>query len=42
MWLKEVHVLFLSHMETNILCNDGKGVTNYIMGSNAFVAMNTT
>jgi hypothetical protein len=29
-------------METNILCNDGKGVMNYIMGFSVFIAMNTT
>jgi hypothetical protein len=38
--LKEVHVVVF-HMETNILCNGGKGVANCIMGSNVFIAMNT-
>ncbi len=32
--------LFSSHVEANISCNGGKGVTNYIMGFSAFVAMN--
>jgi hypothetical protein len=32
--------LFSSHVEASILCNGGKGVANYIMGSSAFVAMN--
>jgi hypothetical protein len=41
MWLKEMHVVFLSHVETNILHNGGKSVTNYIMGSSAFLAMST-
>jgi hypothetical protein len=40
MLLKEVHVL--SNMETRILCNGNKGVVNYIMSSNAFIAMSTT
>jgi len=33
---------FHPNVKTNILHNGGKGVTNCIMGSNAFVAMNTT
>jgi hypothetical protein len=33
---------FCPILETNISRNDGKGVANCIMGSSAFVAMNTT
>jgi hypothetical protein len=29
-------------VEINISCNGDKGVANYIMGSNAFIVMNTT
>jgi len=32
MCLKEVHVVVLPHMETNISCNGSKCVTNCIMG----------
>jgi hypothetical protein len=32
MWLREAHVVFLSHMESNISHNGNKSVTNYIMG----------
>jgi hypothetical protein len=39
-WKKRM-LLFSSHVETNILCNGGQGVVNCIMGSNAFIAMNT-
>jgi hypothetical protein len=40
MWLKETHVIVLIPCESLLLCNGGKGVTNYIMGSSAFIAMN--
>jgi len=33
--------LFSSHVKVIILHNGSKGVTNYIMGCSAFVAMNT-
>jgi hypothetical protein len=41
MWLKEMHVIVLSHVETSISHNGGKGATNCIMGSNVFIAMST-
>jgi hypothetical protein len=42
MSLKEVHVVvFIPHGNQH-LGNGGKGVANCIMGSNVFVAMNTT
>jgi hypothetical protein len=41
MWLKEAHVLFSFDVKTNISHNGSKGVANYIMGSSAFITMNT-
>jgi hypothetical protein len=40
--LKETNVVVLTHVEVNIPHNGNKGVMNYIMGSCAIVAMNTT
>jgi hypothetical protein len=40
-----MHIIVLiphAHMETSISHNGDKGVTNCIMGSNVFVAMNIT
>jgi hypothetical protein len=39
MWLKEAHVLFLSHVKVSVLCNGGKGVMDCIMGSSAFIVI---
>jgi hypothetical protein len=33
--------LLSSHVKASISCNGNKGVANYIMGSYAFIAMNT-
>jgi hypothetical protein len=41
MCLKKTHVIVSSHVETNILHNDIKNVTNYVMGSNAFIVVST-
>jgi len=41
MWLKEIHVVVLIPNGSQISHNGDNGVVNYIMGSNAFVAMNT-
>ncbi len=39
--MKDAHVIVSPHVKANIPSNGIKGVTNYIMGSYALIAMST-